>query len=179
MNFGPAPQGGSSSHDVGSPSSPPTSFPPLSGSKHLSTRRRTESAHKHVYTGANVGRRPSIAKRAKKWASDMKQSTQSIKLPRGKDSGSVSRFDRRDQWCALDNPFELSSQKVEVVSTPMDAINNPFSPRSHDLPRTPAESVDEGEPPTPVPHDETQVQDEVPVASSSRRKPVATPMPDI
>jgi len=127
-------------HEVGSPSTPPSSFP----------------------AGANVGRRPSITKRAKKWASEIKQSTQSIKISRGKDSGS----------------------KVEVVSTPMDAIKNPFAPRSHDLPPTPTESEGNLDPLTPVPHDEVQAQvpEEALVASgsgSTKRKPVATPLPDI
>lgn len=70
----------------------------------------------------------------------------------------------------LADVFERSPQKVEVVSTPMDAIKNPFAARSHDLPRTPTESVEGDEPPTPVPHDEAQ--DEAPVASGSKRKPV-------
>jgi hypothetical protein len=51
----------------------------------------------------------------------------------------------------------------------MDAIKNPFGPRSHDLPRTPTESV-EGDEPATVPHDEAQ--DEAPMASGSKRKPV-------
>ena len=83
---------------------------------------------------------------------------------------------------ALDNQPQLSSQKVEVVSTPMDAIKNPFAPRSHDLPPTPTESEGNPDPLTPVPHDEVQVPEEAPVASgsgSTKRKPVATSLPDI
>lgn len=144
-------------------------------------------------------KRPSITNRAKKWASDVKQSTQSIRLARNRGSQSVSRvlcfflFDG-----AQTDAYPASSfQKVEVVGSPSEAISNPFAPRAGELPRTPADSVigdDEGTddrdtiPPPPISHDgdepsideappvveppvvEPYVEEPQPVASSSKRR---------
>lgn len=47
------------------------------------------------FSGANLVKRPSIAHRAKKWASDVKQTTQSIRLARNRDSQTVSTYFER------------------------------------------------------------------------------------
>lgn len=83
---------GRTRHDGADSSHPPTTFPPPSGGKSSSVSLfKCYRVHTTYLVGANLVKRPSITNRAKKWASDVKQSTQSIRLARNRGSQSVSR----------------------------------------------------------------------------------------
>lgn len=107
--------------------------------------------------GANLVKRPSIRDRAKQWASDVKTSATAVGVPlrrtrtRDGPSSSVSSITQYSHISCSPLMHPMTHQRVEVVSTPLDAIKNPFAPHGHDLPQTPPAEPEAGHEPSEPP----------------------------
>jgi len=112
--------------DDGTPgvSSPPPNFDKeLPAIKGKGTIRRLIGSPQGT-TSSSLEKRPSLAVRAKKWASEMKQAAATVKPAR--------------------KPTDDS--KVEVVRTPLEEMKNPFAPQNGELPQTSAGFVPDAPP---------------------------------
>ena len=95
-------------------------------------------------TSSSLEKRPSLAVRAKKWASEMKQAATTVRpAKKPTDDSKVCFGNKLRVW---ETCLKIRNVQVEVVPTPLEAMKNPFAPQNGELPQTSAGFVPDAPP---------------------------------
>ena len=106
-----------------------------------------------MWTGYTLGtssfgleKRPSLAVRARKWASEVRRAATAVRPPGSPTNDSKVSF--RNELLIPQTFLKIRNVQIEVIPTPLEAMKDPFVPRNGESPQTQAESVPDAPPST-------------------------------